>query len=288
VADKGEVEMAPPPAVGTATSQTTQFTGGSNLHQKLLTAAMDVRLAAIHTRLIKCEHDHEIASKSAAAEGASTNSANQRKKDTASKLAFLAIKGAKQALRSDWAHDNTEVQNTTTWFIQYLFGDMGLQNLSQHIRQSTQSNQSSISEANAGNGGQPIDLMDKVLQSYQKLVESDPDIEDSYLARFRLVVEFQEQHRTLWCMFLQADSTERQALLLQSKGEGLLTDSEDNFPNLHESRVLNLGWKWIERSTHHAKDTIVEQLYVSHHLKAMMKVLGRGVLYFMDKRLETR
>jgi hypothetical protein len=138
-AEEGEIELALPPAGGAVKGLTTQLTGGSNLHQRLLTTATDVRLAALHARLLKSEHDYEIAEKPAAAQGLSTISTIQRKNDEASKKAFKALKRAYEALINDWP----DLQNTTTWFIQDLFGDTGLQNLCQQISQSSQADQSS-------------------------------------------------------------------------------------------------------------------------------------------------
>jgi hypothetical protein len=286
--DKGEIESASPPAAGVSASQTTKFSERSNLHQRLLTMAMDVRLAALHARSVKYEHDYEIAAKTASTQGVSISRKMQIKKDAALRMASLASALAKQAKRNDWAHQNTDMQNTTTWFIQYLFGDTGILNLYQHLSQSSQAVQSSVLEANTGDSGQPIDLMDEVLQTYQKLVKSGQAIEDSYLARFQLLIDFQDQHKTLWCKFLQAGSKERRALLLQSKDEGLLADSEDNSLTIRNSKLQDLAWKWIERKTGHTKDTIEKRFCVSHHLMAMMRVLGRGVLCFMDKRLEAQ
>jgi hypothetical protein len=274
--------LALPPAGGTAKGLNTQFTGGSNLHQRLLTTATDVRLAALHARLLKCEHDYEIAENPAAAQGLSTSSTIQRKNDEASKKAFKALKRANEALINDWP----DLQNTTTWFIQDLFGDTGLQNLCQQISQSSQADQSSLFEASIGDSGQLVDLMDQVPQTYRDLAKGGPALEDSYVAPFQLLVHFQEQHKTLWSKLMQEDSAERQALLLQSKKA--LADLDDNSLTIHGRKVVHLAWKWIEEKINHTKGTMVKHLVVSHHLKAMIKVFGRGVLHFMDKRLETK
>jgi hypothetical protein len=186
-------------------------------------------------------------------------------------------------LRSDWARDSTDLQNLTTWFIQHLFGDSGLQSLCQHVSQYRQTDQSSVFEANIGDSSQPIDLMQEVLQKYQNVVQSDQATECIYLERARHLAMFQNRHRTLWYKFMQAGSAERRALLLQSRKEGLLFDSEDNSVIIHD-RILHLAWKWIERKTGHTKATIVKQLCFTYHLKAMVEVLGLGALRFMDKQ----
>jgi hypothetical protein len=286
--DNGETELAPPSTADVATSQTTQFTEGSSLHQRLLTTAMDVRLAALHARLIKYEHAYEIAERTAASQGLSTSSTIQPKKDAASKKALLALKSAKQALRSGWAHNSTDFLNTTTWFIQHLFGDTGLENLYQCIVQRSQAGQSFALKADVSNIGRPIDMMDEVSQGYQSFARSAEALGDSYLKRFQFGTHFQEQHNALWSKFYQEDSTERRALLLQSKDEDLLTTSEANDLAVNNRRTMYLAWQWIERKTGHTQDTIVRHLWVIRHLKAITQVLGFGVLYFMDKRLETQ
>jgi hypothetical protein len=285
--DNGETELAPPSATDVATSQTTQFTEGSILHQRLLTTAMDVRLAALHARLIKYEHAYEIAERIAASQELSTSSTMQLK-IAASKKAFLAVKRVKQALRSDWAHNSTDFLNITTWFVQHLFGDTGLENLYQCISQSSQAGQSFMSKADVSNSGRPIDMMDELSQGYQNFTESGGALGDTYLKRFQFGTYFQEQHNALWSKFFQDDSTERRALLLQSKDEDFLTTSEANDLTVNNRRIMYLAWQWIERKTGDTQDTIVRHLWVIRHLKAITQVLGFGVLYFMDKRLETQ
>lgn len=106
---------------------------------------------------------------------------------------------------------------------------------------------------------------------------------DAHHRRLQCYVLLYDQHKSLWTKFYQLDSTERRALLSHSQDEGMVVHSEDADMN---ANIAQFAWRWLERKTAQPRQRIENDIWIGRNLKAMVQVLGDGVLYFMDKRLE--
>lgn len=286
---ESDTEPAPPLTTGVPASETPEPkpTEKSDLYQRLLTAAVDVRLAALKARLSKCEHDYEVAGSKAASQDFSAyrydHSRNVETIRTKEEL-----KEAKSDLEIASIHGSTNFKKTTAWFVHQLIGDVGIQNLHQCFRSLNRTDQSDVLQVAIDNEDASLSLMDKVPKAYLTLAENGQSLKNTYHERYRRYGYFCEQHHALWSKFFTAGSTERNLLLFHSQNEGLVTYSEELERSIGCNRIARLAWKWIEKITGQTSHSIESELWIGRYLKAMRQVLGDGIMCFMDKRLEIR
>lgn len=156
-------------------NQTLQYfqpNGESNLHQQLLIAAVNIRLAALRSRLHKCENDCEIATRKAVSKGVPTGR-RHRNTDLATRKAKESLRQTKHVLRNASNSETADFKDTANWFLQQLFGDAGLENLRQWLIRTGQAKQIPALEANTGSDDAPLHSMEEVPQAYERLMYAE-------------------------------------------------------------------------------------------------------------------
>lgn len=260
-----------------------------SLIKRLCSVAHEVQRSTYQVQLSRCEAQLESTSEQSTLQGA-TSGPDGKDTDKMLKRAKDAVLKTKNDLEhASSAANIANIQTMATWYVQRLFGDIGLENFNRCLVRSSHRQDLKFQmtpKAQAHEDSHPQTLMDSLLQAYQRLCESAGAPNETYHERLQLFMCFYDQQTALWNQFWQRGSAEQEALFSYWQEEGLTTYSKHTGWKQNQSIYL-LAWKWIERKTSHKKSVVTNAIWVSRHIKAMVKAFGGGVLYFMDDRLES-
>jgi hypothetical protein len=241
------------------------------LLEQLHTAARDIQLFVYKAQLENLEAQLESAAQTAATSVAPSESRHRPVNDRRLQVAKDDVRRV-----SSMPAIRTNTQALTAWFIQGLFGDRGLENFCSSQRQSVEQQRSKQHTASKQRD-LPSDLMDRVLESYQKLRDSPGEeaCEEAYQDRLRLYACFFDNLTNLRCKFWQKGSAEQRALLRYADDKGFSIS------------LQQVAWIWLTEKTGQSRSTIDDAVWRGRQIRTMIALFGEGVLYFMDSRLES-
>ena len=243
------------------------------LLEQLHTAARDIQLFVYKAQLENLEAQLESAAQTAATSVPPSESRHRPVNDRRLQVAKDSVRRV-----SSMPAIRTNTQALTAWFIRGLFGDRGLENFYTSQRQSVEQQRSKQQHTASKQRDLPLDLMDRVLESYQQIRDSPGEEacgEEAYQDRLRLYACFFDNLTNLRCKFWQKGSAEQRALLRYADDKGF-------------SRSLQqVAWIWLTEKTGQSRSTIDDAVWKGRQIRTMIALFGGGVLYFMDSRLES-
>jgi len=255
-----------------------------SLVEQLYTAARDVQILAYKVQLNEIEAQLEPAGTTAAAKIALNERWNRYTEDDRLRMAKYDLK------RASSPHIMKHIRGLTAWFVQRLFGDRGLENF--YSSQREHIGQQRSEENMAPQVGQerelPSNLMDKVLNSYQRIRDSATDMQgEAYRDRLRLYACFFDQMTSLRRKFWQKGSAEQRTLLQYADDKAASIPSGSTRGLKPKQSLQQVAWEWLPEKTGQSRSTVDDAIWKGRQLRTMIALFGDGVLYFVDSQLET-
>ena len=257
-----------------------------SLVEQLYTAARDVQNFAYKARLNEVEAQLEPVSTTAAAKFALNERWNRYTENDRLRMVKYDLE------RASSPHIMKHIRALTAWFVQRLFGDRGLESFYSSQRERAEQYHAKgymALPAHRQEREPPSNMMDRVLDSYQRICDS-ATVEahgEAYRDRLRLYACFFDQMTSLRRKFWQKGSAEQRALLQYAGDKAASTTSESTRRLKPKLSLQQVAWEWLPEQTCQSRSTVDDAVWKGRQLRTMIALFGDGVLYFMDSHLET-
>lgn len=282
--DSGARESQPLSGTISSPATATDPTGVEQLsvHEQLYSAATEIQRCALRAQAKRSQAQREIALQE---NGSSSKGIEHKMKD----IEIASRKNEKAVQLAQSTANAINLRTVVTWYVDYLFGDKGLENLHQCLNSVQQDQGADVYKTPTDDDSTPSAMMHGITCTYQKLIESSKVRGNAYQERLLEFIHFCNRQTTFWERCFVHESPERDALLAYWHVYGRSTYAQGaGWKAKPGNQIGVLLRQWIEKATGHTWATIQNEVWIGRHLKGMVRMFGHGVLCFMDTDLEDR